>query len=88
MEESKKKTEIKQIDSKEEIPTAAPATAAEARETKLPKASSSAPEDLDAFLLGDLGSDDDGLGEHFIHVFGINTFTISYKLPVVRLIFD
>ncbi|XP_074583690.1 uncharacterized protein LOC141839762 [Curcuma longa] len=59
MEESKKKAELKEIDNAKEKPTIALVTPAEAKETKLPKATSSTPEDLDAFLLGDLGSDDE-----------------------------
>ncbi|WOL12104.1 hypothetical protein Cni_G20869 [Canna indica] len=60
MEEPKKETEVKQTDNVKENPAAVPAIAAEAKETKLTKVSTSTPEDLDAFLLGDFGSDDDG----------------------------
>ncbi|URE22103.1 BSD [Musa troglodytarum] len=64
MEELKKKEEQKQIDSVKENPTALPPTAPDAKETELPKSSTSlTAEDLDAFLLGDLGSDDEGLDD-------------------------
>lgn len=71
MEELKKKEEQKQIDSVKENPTALPPTLPDAKETILPKSSTSlTAEDLDAFLLGDLGSDDEGLGkQHFIYTF-------------------
>ncbi|CAL9134047.1 unnamed protein product [Musa textilis] len=69
--EELKKEEQKQIDSVKENPTALPPTAPDAKETELPKSSTSlTAEDLDAFLLGDLGSDDEGLGkQHFIYTF-------------------
>lgn len=56
------KAEQKQKDSLKENTTAAPATIAEARESKLPSKTSTSSNtelDLDVFLLGDLGSDDD-----------------------------
>lgn len=62
-EETKKKAEQKQLESVKENPNAASATVAEAKESKLQNTSTSkTPEDLDVFLLGDLGSDEEGLG--------------------------
>ncbi|THU48985.1 hypothetical protein C4D60_Mb06t04780 [Musa balbisiana] len=62
MEELKTKAEQSQADRIKENPTAVSATAAKAKETKLQKTTtSSTVEDLDVFLLGDLGSDDEGL---------------------------
>ncbi|WOK94122.1 hypothetical protein Cni_G02824 [Canna indica] len=60
MEDLKKKAEMKQVESVKENPT----TAAEPIEAKLQKTSTSkTPEDLDVFLLGDLGSDDEALDD-------------------------
>ncbi|XP_042429962.1 uncharacterized protein LOC122016655 [Zingiber officinale] len=60
MEETKKKAEQKQTESVKENPNTF-ATVAEAKETKMLKTSTSkTPEDLDVFLLGDLGSDEEG----------------------------
>ncbi|CAL9762053.1 unnamed protein product [Musa acuminata subsp. burmannicoides] len=64
MEELKTKAERSQVDRIKENPTAVSATAAKAKETKLQKTTtSSTVEDLDVFLLGDLGSDDEGLDD-------------------------
>ncbi|XP_074587609.1 uncharacterized protein LOC141843447 isoform X2 [Curcuma longa] len=64
MEESKKKAEQKQLESFKENPATVPSTTAQAKETKLQKTSTSkTPEDLDVFLLGDLGSDEEGLDD-------------------------
>ncbi|XP_008809676.2 uncharacterized protein LOC103721301 [Phoenix dactylifera] len=63
MEELKTKVEQKQKDSDKENTTAPPATTAGAKETKSQNktsTSSNTEHDLDMFLLGDLGSDDDG----------------------------
>ncbi|XP_074587764.1 uncharacterized protein LOC141843610 [Curcuma longa] len=64
MEDTRKKAEQKQLESVKGNPNAASATLAEAKETKLQKTSTSkTPEDLDVFLLGDLGSDEEGLDD-------------------------
>ncbi|URE12212.1 BSD [Musa troglodytarum] len=64
MEELKTKAEQSQVDGIKENPTVISATAAKAKETKLQKTTtSSTVEDLDVFLLGDLGSDDEGLDD-------------------------
>ncbi|CAL9188877.1 unnamed protein product [Musa hybrid cultivar] len=64
MEELKTKAEQSQVDRIKENPTAVSATAAKSKETKLQKTTtSSTVEDLDVFLLGDLGSDDEGLDD-------------------------
>ncbi|KAG1327451.1 hypothetical protein COCNU_01G013850 [Cocos nucifera] len=63
MEELKMKAEQKQKDNLKENTTVAPATKAESKESKLPSKTSTSlntEHDLDVFLLGDLGSDDDG----------------------------
>ncbi|KAJ8477376.1 hypothetical protein OPV22_021103 [Ensete ventricosum] len=61
MEDLKTKAEESQVDIIRENPTAVSATAAKAKETKPQKTTtSSTVEDLDVFLLGDLGSDDEG----------------------------
>lgn len=66
MEELKTKAEQSQVDRIKENPTAVSATAAKSKETKLQKTTtSSTVEDLDVFLLGDLGSDDEGLGMQY-----------------------
>ncbi|KAG6538399.1 hypothetical protein ZIOFF_003520 [Zingiber officinale] len=63
MEESKKKADQKQLESVKENPATFPSTTAQAKETNLQKTSTSKmPEDLDVFLLGDLGSDEEGFG--------------------------
>ncbi|RWV96516.1 hypothetical protein GW17_00040764 [Ensete ventricosum] len=61
MEDLKTKAEESQVDIIRENPIAVSATAAKAKETKPQKTTtSSTVEDLDVFLLGDLGSDDEG----------------------------
>ncbi|XP_042453885.1 uncharacterized protein LOC122038291 isoform X2 [Zingiber officinale] len=64
MEESKKKADQKQLESVKENPATFPSTTAQAKETNLQKTSTSKmPEDLDVFLLGDLGSDEEGFDD-------------------------
>lgn len=78
MEELKTKAEQKQKDSSKENTTAPAATTAGAKETKSQSktsTSSNTEHDLDMFLLGDLGSDDDGPGRRF---------TISYVLSLIH----
>lgn len=63
-EELKVKAEEEEKDSQKEASQASQATTTEPKETKAPsKTSPTNPEhDLDVFLLGDLGSDDEGPG--------------------------
>lgn len=61
------KVEEKQNDGTKESTSAAPTPASETKEVNLKNKtsnSSNADHDLDVFLLGDLGSDDDGPGMH------------------------
>lgn len=83
MEESKKKAEQKQLESVKENPATVPSTTTEAKETKLQKTSTSKThEDLDVFLLGDLGSDEEGLGMQFF-VYG--SFQSSIYLDMFKI---
>lgn len=85
MDELKMKADQKKDDGVKETSTSAQATKTAEKDTKLQSkasTSSNAEHDLDIFLLGDLGSDDEGPGNNFLSYTCFSSLKMKCELSI------